>query len=288
MANYIKRNFEILFLKCWDFNYVQSCPWNDYMFEIIYDVGNYHGISIELVEISNIQLLNKYIEEYCDNKNLPICIDIDSYYCDWYKEYGKSHRIKYLILFGRQGKQYFCLDPHDNCNKHYLTTDNLLNEYKVANCYLYYPSTQNNNIETLTLLFKNHLNKLLLTNKGLNKISLYANQLKRTDVLTLLIDEEIYSNTFIINLEDVIFSRKNLSIFLKYYGNKLNQNYSKYDKYLRDILEHWIKFKNLCIKCRLINSIDVFRFEFMKEILYRVYVLEQELALDLKSNIEIL
>lgn len=138
MAIYLRRNYELLFLKYWDFDYRNSCPRCEYIYDVIDYVGFFHGISIKNIELSNSNELNQCIDEYCVRKNMPICLEVDAYYCRWYKEFDKIHRAKYLILWERKDKRYGFIDVSNNNEISYIETENLVRDYKAENCFLFF------------------------------------------------------------------------------------------------------------------------------------------------------
>lgn len=73
---------------------------------------HYHGIYLEKTESSRQGQIWAVIE--CEiNKNNPVALYIDSYYCPWTPTYKKYHNLHCCIVIGAEnGVKLYCIDPY--------------------------------------------------------------------------------------------------------------------------------------------------------------------------------
>lgn len=140
IASFFKRDFQLMFLGSWGFEYNTKNPnvisfgekigagRNKFSRELIY---RYHGIKVTWETIDNPDLLNKIIIENI-KELVPIGVYIDSYHCPWNPVYKKSHIEHYCLIIGfdQNTEEFLCLDPYFSESLYKLPFINLRKGYK--------------------------------------------------------------------------------------------------------------------------------------------------------------
>lgn len=122
-AKYLHKEVELVFSKSWSFYIDQKKIVNSKKFAENFGAENFRltreqidllGLKINFFPIVNFDIFVNYLKEIFD-KNIPVGIYIDSYYCPWHSRYGLDHGDHYILGYNiTEDNEIICIDPGFN------------------------------------------------------------------------------------------------------------------------------------------------------------------------------
>lgn len=240
IAAWLGRDYQLMFSSSLNFNYKNNLATigegivieQSQKYELLEE---YHGINVNIVRGESKKIINIIISEL--NRNKPVGVAIDSFFCPWDNNYKIEHNLHHCLIVGY--------------NKDFIVTDPF---YKKQNVILPIENFNNGcNFYCATYSIKKEINKkdeeyyndvlkkcldIYLRNDPFAKMRELANDiLTRLDFRTELgVENNIWESHIVQNLGKLATSRNEFDAFLNYVFDKSNFNNYK------DLCE---KFSNL-------------------------------------------
>ncbi len=150
---YYNRNYELMFLDCWNFEYNESQPLQEDIIGKYISQGKcninenllkFHGIeTIEVKSIEKKQIFNYIMDKL--HSNMPVFLWYDQYYMPWTKEIRRQELLRYngyIMIIGYDISQqfFYCIDIHGTQKREILPWKDFMDfvyTQQSINCYIY-------------------------------------------------------------------------------------------------------------------------------------------------------
>lgn len=132
ISNHVGRDYKMSFIDGWNFSYYKreasntqliSSSLNISEYNTLKNLKDYHGIQLnELEYMSTSSLISKLLIE--KEKNIPLLVSFDSYWCPWdwgYQKYHNKHHYFFIVDYDYKNNQFVCVDPYFKKEKESLS-----------------------------------------------------------------------------------------------------------------------------------------------------------------------
>lgn len=227
-------NYHYIFWDSWAFYYDESAPSvGESVYYSMRSYGHYlmanYGIEVHDISIADYEVMMEIIRSNI-KQGIPVVIKLDTYYCNWYEDFGKEHGEHSFIVVDCTQEGMMIVDTMPKRVGVYIDCERVRIGILKAETITYKA-----NSEKKTLMeFLEHTVDRKIKKQEIEKLRLFAERLERSDLESeMMFDKYMWNVPIIRNIRKVYGSRK---MFLSMLGYLATEEDREIVAYIQEIM----------------------------------------------------